>query len=368
MCPISTCEELHASRLRRDAGAGGALAAPARGIRSRHRRRRHAHATRRSAASGSSPRRRWPRRRGARIRDDQDRPAGCRRHRPDHRAARPISGSSSRTADWCGSRCCRRRVHGWINLHFSLLPRWRGAAPVQHALIAGDAETGADVFQLVRRARRRRRLRASCAATIPADATAAPCSRSSPTRARTCSPRSSTRSRPEPPSPSRRRASRPTRRSSATTTAGSGGMSRARPCSARIRGVTPEPGAHTTVDGARRQGARAPRRRRRMRPDSRAGSPRAARDGRARGHRHRARSRSDGAAGRQGRDGRRRLVARAAQRRAGGRLMSASATRARSPTTSSAPCTSPTPTPTCCSRGRSSAPASPGPTPRSRPS
>ena len=40
-------------------------------------------------------------------------------------------------------------VHGWINLHFSLLPAWRGAAPVQHALIAGDAETGASVFRLV---------------------------------------------------------------------------------------------------------------------------------------------------------------------------------------------------------------------------
>ncbi|KRB37853.1 methionyl-tRNA formyltransferase [Microbacterium sp. Root180] len=40
-------------------------------------------------------------------------------------------------------------VHGWINLHFSLLPRWRGAAPVQHALIAGDAETGVSVFRLV---------------------------------------------------------------------------------------------------------------------------------------------------------------------------------------------------------------------------
>ncbi len=39
--------------------------------------------------------------------------------------------------------------HGWINLHFSLLPRWRGAAPVQHALIAGDRTTGAAVFQLV---------------------------------------------------------------------------------------------------------------------------------------------------------------------------------------------------------------------------
>ena len=38
---------------------------------------------------------------------------------------------------------------GWINLHFSLLPRWRGAAPVQRAVIAGDDLTGASVFQLV---------------------------------------------------------------------------------------------------------------------------------------------------------------------------------------------------------------------------
>jgi len=40
-------------------------------------------------------------------------------------------------------------AHGWINLHFSRLPQWRGAAPVQRALIAGDAELGASVFQLV---------------------------------------------------------------------------------------------------------------------------------------------------------------------------------------------------------------------------
>ena len=38
---------------------------------------------------------------------------------------------------------------GWINLHFSLLPRWRGAAPVQHAILAGDDLTGATVFRLV---------------------------------------------------------------------------------------------------------------------------------------------------------------------------------------------------------------------------
>jgi methionyl-tRNA formyltransferase len=40
-------------------------------------------------------------------------------------------------------------AHGWINLHFSLLPRWRGAAPVQHAILAGDELTGASVFRLV---------------------------------------------------------------------------------------------------------------------------------------------------------------------------------------------------------------------------
>ena len=39
-------------------------------------------------------------------------------------------------------------VHGWINLHFSLLPRWRGAAPVQHAIRAGDTETGATTFRI----------------------------------------------------------------------------------------------------------------------------------------------------------------------------------------------------------------------------
>ncbi|MBN9170020.1 MAG: methionyl-tRNA formyltransferase, partial [Microbacterium sp.] len=39
--------------------------------------------------------------------------------------------------------------YGWINLHFSLLPAWRGAAPVQHALIAGETTTGATVFRLV---------------------------------------------------------------------------------------------------------------------------------------------------------------------------------------------------------------------------
>jgi methionyl-tRNA formyltransferase len=40
--------------------------------------------------------------------------------------------------------------HGWVNLHFSLLPAWRGAAPVQHAILHGDDLTGATTFRLVR--------------------------------------------------------------------------------------------------------------------------------------------------------------------------------------------------------------------------
>jgi methionyl-tRNA formyltransferase len=39
-------------------------------------------------------------------------------------------------------------THGWVNLHFSLLPAWRGAAPVQAAIAAGDTATGATTFQI----------------------------------------------------------------------------------------------------------------------------------------------------------------------------------------------------------------------------
>lgn len=39
---------------------------------------------------------------------------------------------------------------GWVNLHFSLLPRWRGAAPAQRTIIAGDPVAGATTFRIVR--------------------------------------------------------------------------------------------------------------------------------------------------------------------------------------------------------------------------
>jgi methionyl-tRNA formyltransferase len=40
-------------------------------------------------------------------------------------------------------------AQGWLNIHYSLLPRWRGAAPVQAAILAGDESTGVTVFRLV---------------------------------------------------------------------------------------------------------------------------------------------------------------------------------------------------------------------------
>lgn len=46
------------------------------------------------------------------------------------------------------SECLALPRLGCINLHFSLLPRWRGAAPVQHAILEGDRETGVSVFRI----------------------------------------------------------------------------------------------------------------------------------------------------------------------------------------------------------------------------
>lgn len=62
-------------------------------------------------------------------------------------------------------------AHGWINLHFSLLPLWRGAAPVQRSVMAGDTTTGIAVFQLVA-ALDAGDIFASVPVEVPADATA----------------------------------------------------------------------------------------------------------------------------------------------------------------------------------------------------
>lgn len=141
-------------------------------------------------------------------------------------------------------------AHGWINLHFSLLPRWRGAAPVQRALIAGDTETGASVFQLVP-ALDAGDVFAESRFTVPGDATAgdvltglaqdgarllgtvvdAIAEGTAVARAQSGEPTVAPKLEDE-----------------------DGRIRWAEPREAvlsRIRGVTPEPGAHTTVDGSR---------------------------------------------------------------------------------------------------------------------
>ncbi|MGN6219679.1 MAG: methionyl-tRNA formyltransferase [Microbacterium sp.] len=141
-------------------------------------------------------------------------------------------------------------AHGWINLHFSLLPRWRGAAPVQHALIAGDAATGASVFQLVPEldagdvfgelamdtpaeatagellatlAEQGARLLGDVVSGIAAGTAVARPQEGEPTYAAKLGDDDG-RIRWDEPAPA---------------------------VLGRIRGVTPEPGAHTTIDGAR---------------------------------------------------------------------------------------------------------------------
>lgn len=47
-----------------------------------------------------------------------------------------------------GPRALSISTHGWYNLHFSLLPQWRGAAPVQRALMAGQTTSGVTVFRI----------------------------------------------------------------------------------------------------------------------------------------------------------------------------------------------------------------------------
>ena len=76
----------------------------------------------------------------------------------------PATPSSRRRCARCDPDCCPVVAygallpqsaldipeHGWVNLHFSVLPAWRGAAPVQHAIWAGDEVTGATTFRIVK--------------------------------------------------------------------------------------------------------------------------------------------------------------------------------------------------------------------------
>src|SRR3546814_12268007 len=54
-----------------------------------------------------------------------------------------------RISDWSSDVCSSDLpTHGCFNIHASLLPRWRGAAPIQRAIEAGDAQTGVTIMQM----------------------------------------------------------------------------------------------------------------------------------------------------------------------------------------------------------------------------
>lgn len=140
--------------------------------------------------------------------------------------------------------------HGWVNLHFSLLPHWRGAAPVQHALIAGARETGAAVFRLVEEldagdilAERRYGLDTDeTAGEVLHELSIIGAELLRETVDRIAGGRAA--SRPQ--------VGRPTFAPKLTLDDGAlDWHASAEAVYARFRGVTPEPGAHTTLDGAR---------------------------------------------------------------------------------------------------------------------
>ena len=139
---------------------------------------------------------------------------------------------------------------GWINLHFSLLPAWRGAAPVQRALIAGDAELGASVFQLVPELDAGD-VFASRAVAVPPTATAGEALATLALDGAELTAEvvagiadGSARAVPQQGEPT----------FAAKLTLEDGLLDFRQPLDAvyaRFRGVTPEPGAHTTVGGQR---------------------------------------------------------------------------------------------------------------------
>ncbi|MGR2751649.1 methionyl-tRNA formyltransferase [Agromyces arachidis] len=141
-------------------------------------------------------------------------------------------------------------THGWINLHFSALPAWRGAAPVQRALMAGDAELGVSVFRLVPEldagelyAVRKRAVEPGETAGAALDSLAAS---GAGVVAEVVDAIADGSAVATP------QAGEPT--FAPKLTIDDGRLDWTRPTAevdARFRGVTPEPGAHTEVDGVR---------------------------------------------------------------------------------------------------------------------
>lgn len=139
---------------------------------------------------------------------------------------------------------------GWINLHFSVLPDWRGAAPVQRALIAGDRALGASVFQLVPELDAGD-VYAARTFDVPDDATAdvaldVLAHRGAGLTAEVVDALAAGTARAVPQEGDPTLAPK--------LTLDDGALDWTQPVErifARFRGVTPEPGAFTTIDGAR---------------------------------------------------------------------------------------------------------------------
>ena len=137
-----------ADRLLRDPGVRGPVAAGA-AARALHRGRR-GHPAGQPQAGPAPSWSRPPSSRGPAARNSGA-PAGAPRRRS---SSSPASGGSSPTsASWwrTGTSPARRAPalpRGMINVHASLLPRHRGAAPIQHAILAGDRETGISIMQM----------------------------------------------------------------------------------------------------------------------------------------------------------------------------------------------------------------------------
>ena len=203
----------------------------------------------------------------------------CSRRRCATRGARaPLVARRRSTCSWWPptDSSCRRPIlawprHGCLNVHASLLPRWRGAAPIQRALLAGDAETGVTIMQMdagldtgpMLDVVGSRSARATRPATLHERARGRGRARA---RRRAASPRGGDAGVPN--AAAGRRAS-PTRRRSSKAEAAIDWARRRR--GDRSAGPRVRPGARCAHDARRRSGEgvacrRSPRRERRLRP------------------------------------------------------------------------------------------------------
>ena len=248
------------------------------------------------AGAWSPPGRLAGRRTGARVRHRGPSAAvALRSRRP-----RPVDGDRPGV-------CARRRLrgprpggrprhpeHGWVNLHFSLLPAWRGAAPVQHASGAATTSPGPAPSRWRRGSTRARSTARSPSRSGPTTRRGACCRAAWPTIG-VGSPAwpPSTRSSPGTRMLWRRWGSRRSHPSSPSTTPASGGTPPRRPSIVRCAPAPLRPGAWSSCRGDRVRIAPVAGGRRRTR--TRAGPIGRAQERRAGRHRHRARPTRAGA-------------------------------------------------------------------------